>query len=158
MRPIDADKIKDAITENMGDWILDDVEFQQIMYVIGRMPVLSQGMRLENMTDEEFELSWPDYAEMHGLPVDDEGYKNAWWDEHVAISERVKARKIIRALDAIKAAGYRCRLMCSDNAHIQAISKHGKKMSYYAGTGTITGYLNTPLEGIDDFIDLLGRI
>ena len=157
MRPIDADKIKDAVTKNVGDWILDDVEFQQIMYVISRMPVLSQGMRLE-MTDEEFESSWSDYAEKHGLPVDDEGYKNAWCDERVAIRERAKARKIIRALDAIEAAGYRCRLMCSDKAHIQAISKHGKEMSYDADTGTIIGYLHTPYEGIDDFIDLLGRI
>lgn len=68
-----------------------------------------------------------------------------------------KGRLISSALEKIKNNGYVCKLLNYDNAHIQAISKSGKKMSYYACSDTITGYAGTDVQGIDWLIKLLNE-
>jgi len=87
-----------------------------------------------------------------------ERYHDIWVVERKDYNEHDKAMKISTALEGIKAAGFNCKLLCYDNGHIQAESKRRKKMSYYATTGTITGYSGTCIEGIDEFIKLLERI
>jgi hypothetical protein len=103
--------------------------------------------------DEDGKLDWrdPRYKELMGK------YHDVWLAELKQYRRAKKTTDIANALEAIKTAGYVCRLMCQENAHIQAISKHGVKMSYYATSGTIAGYYGTDYEGLDQFISLLGR-
>lgn len=103
--------------------------------------------------DEDGKLDWrdPRYKELM------DKYHDAWFAELKQYRRAKKTADIANALEAIKAAGYACRLMCQENAHIQAISKHGVKMSYYATSGTIAGYDGTDCNGLDCFITLLSR-
>lgn len=103
--------------------------------------------------DDDGKLSWrdPRYEELMNK------HHDAWLNELKQYRRAKKAADIANALEAIKAAGYACRLMCQQNAHIQAISKHGVKMSYYATSGTIAGYDGTDCNGLDCFITLLNR-
>lgn len=65
-----------------------------------------------------------------------------------------KKHKIELALEVLKNNGIRARLMNAQNGHILATSKRGIKYSYYAGTGTIAGYYNTSVFGLDWLIKL----
>lgn len=81
-----------------------------------------------------------------------------WLKEKRQYFYQEKNEQIMNALEAIKASGFTAELKNFDNAHIQAISKSGKKMSFYAGTGTIVGYGDTNIKGIDEFKRLLKSI
>ncbi|MBP9987997.1 MAG: hypothetical protein KBT46_00710 [Ruminococcus sp.] len=66
-----------------------------------------------------------------------------------------KGNIVAKALEKIKLNGFNAELKCWDNAHILATSKSGKKMSYYALTGTIAGYDGSDIHGVDNLIELL---
>lgn len=76
--------------------------------------------------------------------------------EHYAFED--KQMDITKTLEALKACGFVAQLANFDNRCITAKSKSGKNMTYYAGTGTIQGYGNTHIKGIDNFIKLLSEI
>lgn len=65
-----------------------------------------------------------------------------------------KETAITNALEALHKQGVKARLLNHANAHIQAIGENGVKFSYYATSGTITGYGETPVKGVDWLIKL----
>lgn len=81
-------------------------------------------------------------------------YHDAWMLERKDYTLKSKTRAISSALEALKKAGIKCELANYQNGHIKAMSIHGISMSYYATTGTIAGYSDTTIEGIDEFISL----
>ena len=100
------------------------------------------------------ELSWEE-------PRKDEvmqRWHDIWMDQRKQYRLQEKNEQITHALEAIKAKGFQAILKNYDNGHIMARSRSGKLMSYYATTGTITGYWGTAIEGLDEFIRLLGEI
>ena len=124
------------------------------------------------MTIEEYEnldVFWKNHTSM---PRDMRAYKTygewkkvsepiekLWMNEREHFRLEYKQLRISNALETLKARGITsARLANFDNACITAISKSGKRMTYYAGTGTIAGYGYTPIRGIDKFIELLNSI
>lgn len=65
-----------------------------------------------------------------------------------------KETAIAKALETLNRNGIQATLLNHANAHIQATSKSGVKYSYYATTGTITGYGKTSVKGLNWLIKL----
>lgn len=106
------------------------------------------------MLDAIGDISWSD-------PRKDEVTKRwhqVWIEQRKAHRLQKKNEQITHALEAIKASGFNCLLKCWDNGHILTRSKSGKPLSYYATTGTIAGYYDTPVAGLDEYIRLLRAI
>ena len=111
------------------------------------------------MTDEERKLSPAEWMRLKGYKPEDRNMAMELYQvELKEYSYRIKHESINNALEAIKAAGFKGWLQNFTNAHVQAKTKRGKILSYYATTGTITGYQGTEVEGIDKFIELLEAI
>lgn len=66
--------------------------------------------------------------------------------------ENQKEERISYTLEALKSEGIQCKLMSLQNGHINATTKHGVTIAYYATTGTIAGYKKR--KGLDDLIKL----
>ena len=104
-----------------------------------------------NLTlDKCNEIAWNDPKKGAAITL----YHDIWINERKSYVLKAKTRSISSALEALKKAGIKCELANYQNGHIKAKSKHGIKMSYYATTGTIAGYLGTSVEGLDEFIEL----
>lgn len=86
-----------------------------------------------------------------------EQYHDLWIAERKEYLLRDKNEKINAALMNLRAEGIECVLSNYQNGHIKAKNRHGVVMSFYATTGTIAGYKDTNVEGLDDFIRLLKR-
>ena len=84
--------------------------------------------------------------------------KQVYTAEREQFHYQQKQEQIMHALETLAANGIEAQLACFDNCHIIAKSKSGKKMSYYAGSGTITGYYGTQINGLDEYIRLLRTI
>lgn len=65
-----------------------------------------------------------------------------------------KETAIAKALETLNRNGIHATLLNHANAHIQVTSKSGVKYSYYATTGTITGYGETSVKGLNWLIKL----
>lgn len=80
------------------------------------------------------------------------------WDDYLkelaTYNLAQKETAITNALETLHKQGIKARLLNHANAHIQAIGKNGVKYSYYATSGTITGYGETPIKGIKWLIKL----
>ena len=83
-----------------------------------------------------------------------EQYHDLWMAECKEYRLRSKNQKITSALQAIKAEGIECVLSSYQSGHIKAKSKHGVVYSFYATTGTIAGYKDTSISGLDELIKL----
>lgn len=83
-----------------------------------------------------------------------EQYHDLWIAERKEYMLRDKNHKITNALESLKNNGIEGILCNYQNGHIKAKTKHGTILSYYATTGTIAGYRETSVEGLDAFIDL----
>ena len=86
-----------------------------------------------------------------------EQYHDLWKAERKEYTLRDKNRKITNALESLKKHGIESVLCNYQNGHIKAKTKHGVILSYYATTGTIAGYRDTAVEGLDAFIELCNR-
>lgn len=84
-------------------------------------------------------------------------YHDEWMREREGYRLKDKDMKITTALESLRAQGITCILSDYASGHIRAKNRHGVSMSYYATTGTITGYGGTSVKGIDEFIRLLKR-
>ena len=104
-----------------------------------------QGMNL--MLTEYGDIDWREPKNR-----DAEQYKVLWVNLRHEFSLRAKNEKIMNALQAIRKAGFDGSLCNYQNGHIKAKSKHGIVYSYYATTGTIAGYRDTCVNGLDEFI------
>lgn len=84
--------------------------------------------------------------------------KELYWDEWMCLRKDFCARKkeyqITNALESIKRNGIVCKLNNWQNGCITALSKHGRTLTYYATTGTIAGYGETSVKGLEMFIAL----
>lgn len=85
-------------------------------------------------------------------------WHQVWIEQRKAFRLQEKGEQITHALEAIKANGFNGLLKCWDNGHILTQSKSGKPLSYYATTGTITGYRDTSISGLGEYIRLLREI
>ena len=128
------------------------------------------------MTSEEYKLTfleWASKVKGENVETNKLGYAplltatnkairdrwyDAWMEEREQYRFQIKSEQISHAIEAIKANGFNPVLKNWDNAHIMATSKNGKSMSYYATTGTITGYYGTQIKGVDEFLRLLKQI
>lgn len=99
------------------------------------------------------EIHWEEWKKQEVT----EQYHDLWMAERKEFVLRDKNEKISNALMSLKAEGIECVLSNYQNAHIKAKNRHGVIMSYYATTGTITGYRDTTVEGLDEFIRLLKK-
>ena len=106
--------------------------------------------------DEGRPEKWRNYWE--SVLSNDDVARTVWNEKRKGYNFQLKQEQITHALETLKANGIKAYLMCYDNQHIMARSKSGKKMSYYAGTGTIAGYRDTTIEGLDEYIRLLKTI
>lgn len=121
------------------------------------------------MTDSQYEMTFGQWCNsVHGmnLALNDFGdidwrdpkrreaemYKELWLQSRQEYVLRTKNEKIMTALQAIRKAGFWCELCNYQNGHIIAKSRHGITHSYYATTGTIAGYRDTSVNGLDEFI------
>lgn len=68
---------------------------------------------------------------------------------------REKNEVIRNAIEVLCTRGYRAVLKDPTNGCIRVFGRNGRAVTYYATTGTIAGYMNTPIEGIDGVIELL---
>lgn len=84
-------------------------------------------------------------------------YHALWMSEREGYRLKEKNEQITTALEALRAQGITCILSDYASGHIRAKNRYGVSMSYYATTGTITGYGGTPIKGLDEFIRLLKR-
>lgn len=124
------------------------------------------------MTEEQYNMTffeWCNATKGNGLTLTEYGdvdyrnpmrklvteqYHDLWMAECKEYRLRSKNQKIASALQAIKAEGIECVLSSYQSGHIKAKSKHGVVYSYYATTGTIAGYKDTNVSGLDEFIKL----
>lgn len=136
---------------------------------------MARDLKGKNMTDAEYEMTFGQYIrDVKHEPVTlmqngsisysdpkreavETKYHDSWESKRAQYRLAKKQAAISDSLEAIKAAGYKAHLMNYENACIQAISKHGVKVAYYATSGTIAGYYGTDIMGLDCLIDLLGR-
>lgn len=96
------------------------------------------------------EIDWRDSQKAQAT----DQYHDLWIAERKEYKLREKNQKITNALESLKKEGIKCVLSNYQNGHIKAKSKHGRILSYYATTGTIAGYMDTTVEGLDSFIAL----
>lgn len=99
------------------------------------------------------DIYWRDDGKKEAM----EQYFDLWKAERKEYTIRDKNERITHALQCLKNEGIKCRLCDYQNGHIQAITGHGIKLSYYATTGTIAGYKDTSVEGLEEFIRLCKR-
>lgn len=89
--------------------------------------------------------------------IRDECYK-VYYDEWMYLREDFWLRKkhylITNALESLRKNGIECRLNNWQNGCITAMTKNGRKMTYYATTETIAGYGETTMSGLETFIAL----
>lgn len=81
-------------------------------------------------------------------------YMELWKQERQEYVLREKNQRIMTALQALRVRDIEVRLCNYQNGHIKARSAHGIIYSYYATTGTIAGYKDTSVAGLDEFIRL----
>lgn len=86
-----------------------------------------------------------------------EQYHDLWMAERKEFTYRQKNQSITTALESLKKRGIPCELSNYQNGHIKAKSRRGIILSYYATTGTIAGYADTAVNGLDEFIRLCER-
>ena len=128
------------------------------------------------MTKDEYNLTfgqWAKYVRKEDIILDKFGdrwyqdkrksevtekWHDVWEELRKAYRMQEKSELIIHAMETIKAKGFTALLKNWDNAHIISKSKSGKVLSYYATTGTITGYKDTTIKGLDEYIRLLNTI
>lgn len=101
--------------------------------------------------NEYGEIIWNDPGKAYAT----QQYHELWMAESKAYRLAEKNNKIVNALESIKKHGFECVLCSYQNGHIKAKTKHGRILSYYATTGTIAGYGETPVKGLDNFIAML---
>ena len=99
------------------------------------------------------EIEWNDPGKSDAVAQ----YHDLWMAERREYTLREKNERITHALQSLKNEGIKCRLCDYQNGHIQAFTRHGIKLSYYATTGTIAGYKDTFVEGLEEFIRLCKR-
>lgn len=87
----------------------------------------------------------------------DECYK-VYWEEWMYLCADFRLRKkhylITNALESLRKNGIECKLNNWQNGCITAMTKNGRIMTYYATTGTIAGYGETTMSGLETFITL----
>lgn len=133
----------------------------------------------EYMTQAEYELTfaeWCKYIKKHDEIVLDkygdfamesktsgikEKYVKLYHEQWIFLLHdfrlREKHYKISNALESIRRNGIECTLNNWQNGCITAKTKNGRILTYYATTGTIAGYRETTMKGLETFIDLCRR-
>lgn len=120
------------------------------------------------MTEREHMMSfgeWLNATKGLNVNVDTSGHisprrkdlEEKYFQEYLNESRDYESKKhehIAQALAALKAEGIKCKLMCQQNGHINAVTKHGIILAYYATTGTIAGYDKKTYAGLDSLIEL----
>ena len=94
-----------------------------------------------------------DFRDTEKDKVTDKFY-DLWTSERREYVKRIKEENITNALQSLRKEGIKCELCCYQNAHIKAMTKHGVILNYYATTGTIAGYRDTSIEGLEELIRL----
>lgn len=127
------------------------------------------------MTEKEYAMSFDEYwaRKQRGVVLDEYGridmgkttnkfvLENPQWLRDVWNQRRGeydyfrRTQAALNAINVLSLSGYSPRLMCMDNLHIQVNSKHGRLFNYYAGTGTIMGYGQTDVRGLNALLELL---
>lgn len=83
-------------------------------------------------------------------------YRKQYYELWTSLCEefrlRQKNEKIVSALQVLKSEGIKCKLCNATTGQINAVSSHGTTFTFYATTGTITGYRDTPLSGLEEFV------
>ena len=114
------------------------------------------------MTEEEYNLTSLELRKKiereHGSQF---SYEELW--SHLIEARREsfrferKALQIIEALLAFEKAGLKPVFKDWQNGHIQLTTRRGTSVQYYPTTGTITGFRDTGIHGIDACIELCKR-
>ena len=86
--------------------------------------------------------------------LSDSHLKNDYFKELKEYKLAEKEIAINKSLETLNKCGIHARLLNHANSHIQAIGKNGVKYSYYATSGTITGYGETSIKGLNWLIKL----
>lgn len=121
------------------------------------------------MSDDEMQMDWAEYAQKKGFPVyvnkygviDTEKTPSEYQSDGIFRCFYVEGRshyhtmkkfvKLWQALEKIKRAGFDPKLTDPFTCCVQAKSKSGQTITYYANTEKIAGHS----EGIDEYIRLL---
>lgn len=127
------------------------------------------------MTEKEYAMSFDEYwaRKQRGVVLDERGridrgkttnrfiledmdhFRDIWNQRRGEYAYFQRTQAALNAINVLSLSGYSPRLMCLDNLHIQVNSKHGRLFNYYAGTGTITGYDQTDVRGLNALLELL---